>query len=210
MNKISDNQTLDLFEPSEPSLKNWLHKDGTVNYHGVIFSVKTANACYQQLLNTIPWQHDQAAIYGKRIITKRKVAWYGSKPFKYSYSNTKKTALSWTPLLKQLKEKTEIVTGEVYNSCLLNLYHNGCEGMAWHSDNEKNLKPLGAIASLTFGAERVFSFKHKTSHETISLILQHGSLLVMKNETQKYWFHRLPSTTQTHLPRINLTFRTMI
>jgi alkylated DNA repair dioxygenase AlkB len=31
-------------------------------------------------------------------------------------------------------------TGETFNSCLLNLYHNGDEGVAWQSDKETNLK----------------------------------------------------------------------
>jgi alkylated DNA repair dioxygenase AlkB len=82
--------------------------------------------------------------------------------------------------------------------------------MAWHSDNEKQLKRNGAIASVSLGAERQFSFKHKKSKETHGSILQHGSLLVMKGVTQAHWLHRLPSTKKTHCPRVNLTFRTII
>ncbi|PTB90925.1 alpha-ketoglutarate-dependent dioxygenase AlkB, partial [Marivirga lumbricoides] len=100
--------------------------------------------------------------------------------------------------------------GETYNSCLLNLYHNGSEGMAWHSDGEKDLKKNGAIASMSFGAERKFAFKHKESKETVALWLENGSLLVMKGSTQTYWLHRLPPTTKVSEPRINLTFRTIV
>jgi alkylated DNA repair dioxygenase AlkB len=82
--------------------------------------------------------------------------------------------------------------------------------MAWHSDAEKDLKKNGAIGSLSFGAERKFSFKHKETKETVSLILEHGSLLVMKGSTQSYWQHRLPPTKRISKPRINLTFRTII
>jgi len=100
-------------------------------------------------------------------------------------------------------------TGETYNSCLLNLYHTGEEGMAWHSDAEKDLKKNGAIASLSLGAMRKFSFKHKQSKEIVSLDLQHGSLLVMKGATQRYWLHRLPPTKKVTELRVNLTFRTI-
>ena len=100
-------------------------------------------------------------------------------------------------------------TGETFNSYLLNLYHSGDEGMAWHSDGEKDLKKNGAIASVSFGAERKFSFKHKETKETISIKLEHGSLLIMKGETQRYWLHRLPPTKLTTQPRSNLTFRTI-
>jgi alkylated DNA repair dioxygenase AlkB len=92
---------------------------------------------------------------------------------------------------------------------LLNLYHTGEEGMAWHSDGETDLKKNGAIASLSFGAERKFSFKQKQTKEIVSLILEHGSLLMMKGATQQHWLHRLPPTKSTLKPRINLTFRTI-
>ncbi|MEO9210196.1 MAG: alpha-ketoglutarate-dependent dioxygenase AlkB, partial [Ginsengibacter sp.] len=104
---------------------------------------------------------------------------------------------------------TEEKSGESYNSCLLNLYHTGQEGMAWHSDGEKDLKKNGAIASLSFGAERKFAFKHKRTKETVSINLQPGSLLVMKGSTQTHWLHRLPPTKMIRSPRINLTFRTI-
>ena len=119
-------------------------------------------------------------------------------------------ALPWTNELRVLKKMVEKETGENFNSCLLNLYHDGSEGMAWHSDGETDLEKNGAIASLSFGAERKFCFKHKKTKETVSLILQHGSLLVMKDETQSYWLHRLPPTKKIDHPRINLTFRTII
>jgi alkylated DNA repair dioxygenase AlkB len=118
--------------------------------------------------------------------------------------------LPWTPELLALKHLAEEITGATYNSCLLNLYHSGEEGMAWHSDGEKMLEPNGAIASFSFGAERKFAFKHKHTKQTISLILEHGSLLVMKGATQQNWLHRLPPTTKVTRPRVNLTFRTIM
>ena len=117
--------------------------------------------------------------------------------------------MKWTPELMILKNKCEEITGEKFNSCLLNLYHNGSEGMAYHSDGEKDLKKNGAIASLSFGAERKFLFKHKFTKEKIEIFLENGSLLVMKDETQTFWLHRLPTTKKVSTPRINLTFRTI-
>lgn len=200
---------MDLFSELEGKPVNLLHRDGIVNYHGVLLSHQKANEYLANLLDKIEWRHDEAIIYGKRITTKRKVAWYAERPFEYTYSKTTKTALPWTADLLTLKHLVEKETGESFNSCLLNLYHNGDEGMAWHSDAEKDLKKNGAIASLSFGAERKFSFKHKTTNETTSLILQHGSLIVMKGSTQSNWLHRLPPTRTTNLPRVNLTFRTI-
>jgi alkylated DNA repair dioxygenase AlkB len=201
---------MDLFEDVIDKTKNRLPHDGTVNYYGKLFGREEANYYFDTLLKTIDWQNDEAVIFGKKVITKRKVAWYGEKRFEYTYSNITKYALPWTRELLALKSVIEHETGETFNSCLLNLYHNGQEGMAWHSDGEADLKKDGAIGSLSLGAERKFAFKHKTTKERIEMMLEHGSLLVMKDATQTYWLHRLPPTKRITTPRINLTFRTII
>ncbi|WP_317896592.1 alpha-ketoglutarate-dependent dioxygenase AlkB family protein [Aurantibacillus circumpalustris] len=201
---------MELFDKEFDPTINLLPKDGMVNYHGKLISVREANYYFENLLNTIQWKNDEAVIFGKLIVTKRKVAWYGDTDFDYTYSNTTKKALPWTNELLELKKLIEEKTGETFNSCLLNLYHNGDEGMAWHSDGERDLKKNGAIASLSLGAERKFSFKHKENKEKVSLILENGSLLVMTDETQSHWLHRLPPTKLILKPRINLTFRTIV
>ena len=198
---------MDLFNPNP--ISNILPSDGEVNYYGSILNTESAQYYFKQLLENIKWENDKAIIFGKLITTKRKVAWYGDKPFDYTYSKTTKSALPWTKDLLELKEIIENKTGEIFNSCLLNLYHNGQEGMAWHSDGEKDLKKNGAIGSLSLGAERKFSFKHKTTKKTTSIFLERGSLLVMKGATQTNWLHRLPPTKKVKSPRINLTFRTI-
>lgn len=198
---------MDLFNDNVNN--NLLPFDGEVNYYGQIINIESAQHFYNELLKTIAWEQDKAIIFGKLILTKRKVAWYGDVPFSYTYSNITKSALPWTKELLELKKIIEHKTGETFNSCLLNLYHNGEEGMAWHSDGEKDLKKNGAIASVSFGAERTFSFKHKQTKQTVSVMLEKGSLLVMKGETQTHWLHRLPPTKKVKSPRINLTFRTI-
>lgn len=200
---------MDLFDIEQNVTKNLLPRNGTVQYYGKVLNQNEANQYLELLLNKIEWRNDEAIIFGKKIITKRKVAWYGEKPFEYTYSKTTKLALPWTTELLELKTMVEQKTGETFNSCLLNLYHNGSEGMAWHSDGEKDLKKNGAVASLSFGAERKFAFKHKKTKEKVELILESGSLLIMKDETQSHWLHRLPPTKLIKKPRVNLTFRTI-
>lgn len=197
---------MDLFNDS----LNILPFDGEAHYYGPIIPLDQSNKYFEILLKSIDWKNDEVVIFGKKIITKRKVAWYGDKPFSYTYSNTTKFALSWTKELLEIKRIAEEFSEDTYNSCLLNLYNEGDEGMAWHSDGEKDLKKEGAIASLSFGAERKFAFKHKSTQKKTDLILQHGSLLVMKGKTQEHWMHRLPPTKKITGPRINLTFRTIV
>ncbi len=201
---------MDLFNDNFDKNLNLLPKDGMVNYYGIVLPLHEANYYLEKLLQSIEWKNDEAIIFGKQIITKRKVAWYGDQDYEYTYSNTTKRALPFTRELLELKSVAENQTGETFNSCLLNLYHNGNEGMAWHSDAEKDLKQNGAIASLSFGAERKFAFRHKQTKESVTILLQHGSLLVMKGTTQTHWLHRLPLTKVIDKPRVNLTFRTIV
>ena len=198
---------MNLFEPD--SNHNLLPYDGEVYYFGKVFNQQIADEWLLVLTQTINWKPDEVMMFGKRIITKRKAAWYGDQPFPYTYSKVTKVALAFTPDLLILKEKAEVVSDETYNSCLLNLYHTGEEAMTWHSDDEKEIVPNSAIASFSFGAQRKFSFKHKQTKHTTSLLLEHGSLLVMKGETQTHWLHKLPPTKAVRSPRINLTFRNM-
>jgi alkylated DNA repair dioxygenase AlkB len=200
---------MQLFSHPTDSTKNLLPKDGEVYYYGTVVTSEKAHHYYQKLLDTIDWKNDESVIFGKRIITKRKVAWYGSKPFEYTYSKVTKKALLWTPELLEIKKLAELHSGETYNSCLLNLYHDGSEGMSWHSDGEKDLKKNGAIASMSLGAERKFALKHIETKKVVNIYLENGSLLVMKGITQSHWLHRLPPTTKVLTPRINLTFRTI-
>lgn len=201
---------MDLFNQNNDNKVNLLPYDGQATYYGKLFPLESANTYLQVLMEDIEWKNDEAIVFGKRVITKRKVAWYGDRSFEYTYSKVTKNALPWTDALLELKHTIEQHSGEQYNSCLLNLYHNGDEGMAWHSDAEKDLKKNGTIGSLSFGAERKFAFKHKRTKQTVSIILEHGSLLIMKGTTQEHWLHRLPPTKRVNKPRINLTFRTIV
>ena len=188
---------------------NILNKDGIVYYYGKILSSEAANHCFDLLIQNIQWENDDLVFFGKHVTTKRKVAWYGDSEYVYTYSNSTKRALAWTKELCELKQIVEKYAETKFNSCLLNLYHNGNEGMGWHSDDEKPLGKNNTIASLSFGAERKFSFKHKRTKQIVSLVLEHGSLLVMKGATQSNWLHSLPKSKNITPPRINLTFRTM-
>ena len=189
---------------------NLLRENGEVYYFGRILNAKKADHYFKRLRETIDWQQDEVIIFGKRIVTKRMTGWYGEKEFDYTYSKITRKAKLWTQELIELRNMVEEKTGLEFNSCLLNLYHSGEEGMSWHSDAEAELGKDPAIASLSLGAERKFVLKNKASGEKISLNLEHGSLLLMKGQTQKYWLHSLPKTKKVKEPRINLTFRNIV
>lgn len=199
-----------MFHKEEDQHINLLQDGGEAYYFGRILNSKKADHYFNRLMETIDWQQDEVIIFGKRIVTKRMTGWYGEKEFEYTYSKITRKAKVWTPELIELRNLVEEKTGLEFNSCLLNLYHSGEEGMSWHSDAEAELGKDPAIASLSLGAERKFVLKNKVSGDKVSVELQNGSLLLMKGQTQKFWLHSLPKTKKVKEPRINLTFRNIV
>jgi alkylated DNA repair dioxygenase AlkB len=180
-------------------------------YSSSFLSVKESQILYEYFLNNIIWANDEAVIYGKRIITKREIAWFADSNFNYNYSGTNRIAQQWDKKVLEIKDGLEQQTGEKFNSCLLNLYHNGQEGMAWHSDDQNHLQPKSAVAIISLGAERFFKLREtKNKNNQQKIILEQGSLILMTGETQKYWQHEIPKMTAIKTPRISLTFRNML
>lgn len=206
---MSDSNQFDLgFAEKQPPFSILPH-DGEAIYYGPLFDIQVADNQLDYLLQEIPWKHDEVVMFGRHIITSRKVAWFGDRNFDYTYSGRTRTALEWTPDLRALKSLIEQKTGATYNSCLLNFYADGDQGMGWHSDDEKELSTNPNIASVSFGAIRRFDFRHKQSREKISIMLEHSSLLVMRGTTQSCWQHQIPKSKKVTTPRVNLTFRLM-
>lgn len=189
--------------------QNLLPTDGEAFNHGPVFSGTEADQFFEKLLTNIPWQNDVIKMFGKTITTAREVAWVGDNGLDYTYSGATKKPFPWTSVLQSLRDTVEARLGETFNSCLLNLYHDGSEGMSWHRDNESSIIPHSPIACLSFGAARRFHFKHTVTKERITTELEHGSLMVMVGETQTHWLHALPKSTKVTEPRISLTFRQM-
>lgn len=189
------------------SSDNILTRDGEVFYVPEVFDLSSSAQFLSALLSEIHWQNDEVKVFGKTYITSRKTAWYADDNLSYTYSGVKRAPLLWSPALLKIRDKIEQITGIRFNACLLNLYHNGDEGMGWHSDDEPELGQMPEIVSVSFGADRRFDFKHKITAEKISVMLENGSVLWMRGTCQKYWKHALPKTKKVKVLRVNLTFR---
>ncbi|MGF1450583.1 MAG: alpha-ketoglutarate-dependent dioxygenase AlkB [Opitutales bacterium] len=200
-------QTLSFGFADEPVPRDVLPFDGPTTYYGRILKASDADRYLAELEVQIPWAPDEVRIAGKLHVTRRKTAWFGDAAYGYGYSGTTRTAQPWTQLLRELRERISARVGYAFNSCLLNRYADGGDGMSWHSDDEKWMAPGVPIASLSFGADRRFRFQHKHSGATAEVVLEHGSLLVMAGRTQQAWKHMLPKSKKVHDARINLTFR---
>lgn len=186
---------------------NLLPKDGLLYYDQDLLEPEKALAFIPKLLKEVNFKNDESIIFGKHYVMNRLTGWVGDDSFFYGYSQIKRQADPWTKSLLRLRYLVEKSTGQRYNSCLLNYYPTGEDGMGWHADNEKELGINPVIASLSLGAERKFSLKHIETKEKVDLQLVNGSLLVMSGVIQHHWKHSLPKTKKVNIPRMNLTFR---
>ena len=199
-----------LFEnSSEPIYFNV--PDAEIIYYPHFFDTKESELLFQKLLLTIPWQQDDIKVFGKVHAQPRLTALFGNEGKSYSYSNIKMQPHSWNPILGDLKQKADAVSETEFTTVLLNLYRDGKDSNGWHADNEKELGTNPVIASMSFGAERYFHLQHNNDKNLkLKILLEHGSLLIMKGTTQHFWKHQIPKTAKPIGSRINLTFRSIV
>lgn len=191
---------------SEPIVLNL--PDAEIIYYPHFFDKKEADAIFAQLTNDIPWQQDDIRVFGKIHPQPRLTALFGNEGKPYSYSNIKMQPHPWNPLLQKIKLLVESVSDTNFTTVLLNQYRDGKDSNGWHADNEKELGTNPIIASVSFGAERIFQLKHNSiSGLKQNILLEYGSLLLMKGTTQHFWKHQIPKTAKPIGSRINLTFR---
>ena len=183
-----------------------------VEYIENFFDFDQSQLYMKHLTNDIKWKREKIRMWGKEIVTKKRIAWYADEGKSYTYSGSTFHPDQWNELLLEIKKYVEQYMNFQFNSVLLNEYPNGKVGMGWHSDDERELGTDPIIASLSFGANRDFIFKHKTDKrfENIKIHLKSGSLLLMLGSTQHHWKHSLPKRLKVREPRINLTFRKIL
>jgi alkylated DNA repair dioxygenase AlkB len=182
--------------------------DAEIIYYPHFFDKKDADLIFAELTTEIPWQQDEIKVFGKNHPQPRLTALFGNEGKPYSYSNIKMQPHPWSLLLQKIKSHIENATNTNFTTVLLNNYRDGKDSNGWHADNEKELGINPVIASVSFGAERTFHLKHnKDKSLKKSIILEHGSLLLMKGTTQHYYKHQIPKTAKQIGPRMNLTFR---
>lgn len=187
---------------------NILPHNGETLFFPHAFTKMESDNYYQALINEIVWRHEAITIFGKPVMQPRLTAWYGDIDKSYSYSGITMQPLAWTGTLLAIKQMAENIASIKFNSALLNYYRDGNDSMGWHRDNEKELGPNPVIASVSFGAARKFRLRYYTDKKIIKdVLLTHGSLLLMRGQTQHYWEHSLPKITKPTGGRVNITFR---
>lgn len=176
------------FKLPDTDLRLWQH----------FFDKPKADNYFKVLLSDTPWQQRTRKMYEKIIADPRLTAYYGGL-----------NGHVWTPALLEIKKEIENVCGVVFDRVLLNLYRDGKDSVAWHSDTLPADGFYHHIASITFGDTRIFKVRHKFNKniQQLDIPLTHGSFLLMDETMQKFYEHHVPKTTRNVGLRINLTFR---
>ena len=195
---------MDLFA-SDPGLAPIVIEDGELAFQRQLALGIGNEAALARLIAETAWRAETIVVWGKRHPQPRLTAWQGEKA--YTYSGLTLAPLPFSPLVLEIKNAVERASGRRFNSVLLNYYRNERDSMGMHSDDEAELGPTPAIASVSFGAARTFILKHKCSQRTVKLDLSSGSVLVMSGQTQHHWRHGINKQSQPCGPRVNLTFR---
>jgi len=164
------------------------------------------------LVTNIPWRQDMLMIAGKEIPVPRLQCWMGNPRARYGYSGLQLTPIGWSDNVLSIRRSVQSLTGIKFNSVLLNYYRDGKDSVSWHSDDEPELGLKPIIASVSFGAERIFQLRHKIRKDLpkYCIVLRNGSVLLMGDTLQSNWIHQLPKVRGLSEPRINLTFRNVI
>lgn len=197
-----------LFSSHEP--QEVLPYDGSAVLHHSFLSPDEADRALAALLTEVSWQQHSITLFGKEVPEPRLSAWIADPGVSYLYSGRRREPLPWTATLDEIRARAATIAGTRFNSVLANLYRDGNDAMGWHADDEPELGPAPVIASVSLGAERRFDLRHNVSGDTVNALLPHGSLLVMRGDTQHAWKHRIARTTRVGAPRINLTFRSVV
>ena len=185
--------------------------DAVFEFYPNFFNQEEADLLFDKLMNETPWQQDDITIFGKKVAQPRLTCLFGNEGKPYSYSGLTMQPHAWNPTMMFIKEKVDKISEQNFSTVLANLYRNEKDSNGWHSDNEKELGRNPIIASVSFGEERKFQLKHISDNNVkLSLILNHGSLLVMKEGCQIHYKHQIPKAAQPKNARINLTFRTIL
>lgn len=184
--------------------------DADLRHYAALFTPGEADRLFHRL-RRIDWRQEHIVLYGQRRALPRLTAWHGDPGTTYTYSGLTAVASPWLPVLLEIRARIERVSGAAFNSVLLNLYRDGADSVSWHADDEPELGRNPVIGSVSLGASRVFQMKHKKQRNLKqSIVLEHGSFLLMQGATQHYWVHQVPKARGASGERINLTFRRVL
>ncbi|MCB9779642.1 MAG: alpha-ketoglutarate-dependent dioxygenase AlkB [Alphaproteobacteria bacterium] len=170
-----------------------------------LLSGEEAAAAMAALVEEVAWEGHSFTIFGRTVPMPRRIQMYG--PHGYDYSGVRHPPRALTPTLRALQTRVQDALARPFNSVLCNLYRDGADGMAWHTDDDYEHGGQPVIASLSLGATRRFRLRPRGGGPGLSIDLVAGDLLTIDGAARTDWQHAVPKTRRAVGPRINLTWR---
>ena len=111
------------------------------------------------------------------------------------------------PMLRDMRLVLAEHFGEPFDSIGFNLYRDGHDSVAWHSDRHAKVVTNPVVAIVSLGAPRPFRMRPKGGGRSCVWELGDGDLFVMGGASQHNWEHTVPKVRIATGPRMSISFR---
>ena len=167
--------------------RSWLDvAPGWVADHGALFD---------RLLDSAPWQQRTRRMWDDEVLEPRLVAAWP-------------TGAVLPPEVRELTAPLSERYGVVFDSCLVNLYRDGSDAVAWHADTVRKTMRDPLVATVSLGARRSFLLRPATGGAVRRRYAPgEGDLIVMGGACQHDWHHTVPREKSASGARMSITLR---
>jgi alkylated DNA repair dioxygenase AlkB len=150
---------------------------------------------FDRLRDEAPWVQRTRTMWDNEVLEPRLVASW-------------KDMSTLPPYLEQLRATLSERYGVEVDSCLVNLYRDGNDAVAWHGDTVRKLMPYPLVFTVSLGARRRFLLRPARGGPVARTYLPgEGDLIVMGGRTQHEWHHTVPRDKRVSGARMSVTFR---
>lgn len=150
---------------------------------------------FDRLLAEAPWAQRERRMWDKDVLEPRLVAVWSTGE----------------PLPAYLSELSDVLSERYavrFDSCLVNLYRDGSDAVAWHADTVRKRLRDPLVATVSLGARRSFLLRPAAGGPvTRRYAPGEGDLVVMGGSCQHDWHHTVPRERSASGARMSITLR---
>ena len=152
-------------------------------------------ALFDRLLEIAPWQQRTRTMWDDEVLEPRLVA-------------TWPTGAELPPEVLELTAPLGERYAVEFDSCLVNLYRDGSDAVAWHADTVRKVLRDPLVATVSLGARRSFLLRPAAGGPVQRRYAPgEGDLIVMGGACQHDWHHTVPRERSASGARMSITLR---
>jgi alkylated DNA repair dioxygenase AlkB len=158
--------------------------------------VSGSDALFEQILTERGWSQRRRQMYDQKVLEPRLTA-----PW-----NVNSAEPLEPPILEEIRQVLSVRYQRDFDSVGFNLYRDGRDSVAWHSDRIRKEIDDPIVILVSVGEPRKFLMRPKEGGRSRAFMLGRGDLLVTGGKSQRTWEHSIPKVAQAG-PRISLAYR---